>query len=1164
MADVAELGLRVDASGVARARDELGRFTKQSRQAEDAVDELGDEAQRTGEQIKRSGKKASNAYTRVGAAAAAARSHVGSLAAVVGSGLGVAGVVRATDAYTKFSNALEVAGVSASQTAAVEERLFSAANENGVAISALTSLYQRASLSAKELGASQERLLDFVDGVTAALRVQGTSAQAASGALLQLGQSLGAGTVRAEEINSILEGVPIIAMAAADGMDEFNGSVSDLRSAVIEGEVSSREFFEGLLRGFGNLEDQAAEMDLTVGAAIQSLGNAFIRFAGRFDEATGLSDGLVSSIQALASGLDGLAKIIDPLIDAVQTLGVTLSVAFGPAILRGVKSLVIAIGTGLVGAVRALTVAMAANPLGALVVAITAVTTAAWQFRDEIQEAIGVDVEKIFRDTANEIIATFKTAYDVVVLAWNDLPDAFREIGVASAEALINGLMQNMPAGQIGRMVAGAMGLEFQAPTVDFGAAMGERGREFREEVARIAEENRSQNFFGPSMADSVLNDLNRDTESRSRESAEERLKRLRERTTELRDELTETADAYGQIVQGARSFIAEQRLEQAAMGRSTEAAERLRAEYDLFNQAMQAGIELTPSQIAELQGLAAAMGEAAAKTEEMDQSLQAANDNLDFARSSTRGFLGDIVNGFKQGKSAVEAFADALSNLADRIINRGLDMLIDAIFPYSVSSGGGGGGSVGVPANDNAMAKSAAASVASSAASAASSAATQAAQQVAAKAAPMVETSLGGAFDGLEASFASNLRQMMNDAATAGHDISVNSGFRSMERQQQLWEGALQKYGDPEIADNFVARPGDSLHNFGLAADLGYGSDAARRFAHQNAGNYGLNFRMGHEPWHIEPQNGIAMRNQLRDAGGSLGAPQSGNFGAFDAAQQQAQQHQQLSQALREQIAATNEATQVEQTAVQTTERSNTAERSSVATTDQIRAAYQRQQQEMRNLGSTSDRTTQQIQQMGNKAGSVATENPFGNAGQALEGAAKDMEGSATSFSSMFGNILQQIIGGIGGMAGGGGGGGGLIGSLISGVVGLFGAANGAAFGPNGVMAFADGGVVSRPTAFPMRGGKTGVMGEAGEEAILPLKRNREGRLGVEADTGQSEGGGKATVVVSLDPSLKSEMKSEMRGIAVEVVKGGLAEYDRKQAPRTAERIRKDPRKVG
>jgi hypothetical protein len=71
---------------------------------------------------------------------------------------------------------------------------------------------------------------------------------------------------------------------------------------------------------------------------------------------------------------------------------------------------------------------------------------------------------------------------------------------------------------------------------------------------------------------------------------------------------------------------------------------------------------------------------------------------------------------------------------------------------------------------------------------------------------------------------------------------------------------------------------------------------------------------------------------------------------------------------------------------------------------------------------------------------------------------------------------------------------------------------ANGGAFqGGSQIKAYADGGVVGGPTMFPMSGGKTGLMGEAGPEAIMPLKRGRNGKLGV-----QMEGSGPSNVVVN------------------------------------------------
>ncbi len=87
-------------------------------------------------------------------------------------------------------------------------------------------------------------------------------------------------------------------------------------------------------------------------------------------------------------------------------------------------------------------------------------------------------------------------------------------------------------------------------------------------------------------------------------------------------------------------------------------------------------------------------------------------------------------------------------------------------------------------------------------------------------------------------------------------------------------------------------------------------------------------------------------------------------------------------------------------------------------------------------------------------------------------------------------------------------------FGGLISGNMnamfgGMLGFANGGSFTQGRVMPFANGGVINGPTTFPMRGGM-GLMGEAGPEAIMPLTRGADGKLGV-----RSAGGGQAVNVV-------------------------------------------------
>ena len=76
---------------------------------------------------------------------------------------------------------------------------------------------------------------------------------------------------------------------------------------------------------------------------------------------------------------------------------------------------------------------------------------------------------------------------------------------------------------------------------------------------------------------------------------------------------------------------------------------------------------------------------------------------------------------------------------------------------------------------------------------------------------------------------------------------------------------------------------------------------------------------------------------------------------------------------------------------------------------------------------------------------------------------------------------------------------------------------ATGGVFGKDGKMqAYAKGGVVTEPTFFRYgAAGNLGLMGEAGAEAILPLKRGRSGNLGVE-----TSGSGMGNVVVNVDAS--------------------------------------------
>lgn len=93
-------------------------------------------------------------------------------------------------------------------------------------------------------------------------------------------------------------------------------------------------------------------------------------------------------------------------------------------------------------------------------------------------------------------------------------------------------------------------------------------------------------------------------------------------------------------------------------------------------------------------------------------------------------------------------------------------------------------------------------------------------------------------------------------------------------------------------------------------------------------------------------------------------------------------------------------------------------------------------------------------------------------------------------------------------------------VGSLVEGILPF---ADGASFAQGRVTPFATGGVVSGPVSFPMRGGM-GLMGEAGPEAIMPLARGPDGKLGV-----RGGGAGGVSVVMNITtPDVQGFQRSQ------------------------------------
>ena len=302
MTDIFELGYRVDTRGLARGEAATRRFTSQVDTASARMVHMG----ATGR----------GAFTGL---AMAARSALIPMASLVASFAGVRAVGTMSEQYKSLRNQFIAMGESADQAAGTLERIAAIANETRAPLDATAQLYGRLSLAATELGASSQELESFTRTIGMALSASGAGANEASGALLQLSQAMSGGVVRAEEFNSILEGAPAIARAAAAGLEEAEGSVGKLRDMVIEGEVSSREFFDAVLSQQGPVQNAFDNTAMTVGQAMNKLRTSFTM-------ALGGAKGTTSAMESLARAISAVADGVEP---TVKSLGRGLSVLNG-------------------------------------------------------------------------------------------------------------------------------------------------------------------------------------------------------------------------------------------------------------------------------------------------------------------------------------------------------------------------------------------------------------------------------------------------------------------------------------------------------------------------------------------------------------------------------------------------------------------------------------------------------------------------------------------------------------------------------------------------------------------------------------------------------------------------------------------------------------------
>ncbi|MFJ1315664.1 tape measure protein, partial [Acinetobacter baumannii] len=162
----------------------------------------------------------------------------------------------------------------------------------------------RFSDNAKTLNLTMDDTARLTETVSKAVAISGASAEAADAALVQFGQALASGTLRGEELNSVMEQTPALAKAIAKGMGI---TVGELRSVAAEGKITSQEIVKALKNVQDEVDALFAKTDITIGQSLTLLNNEITKFVGEAGKGSGAAQALSGSIQLLANNLNLIA-----------------------------------------------------------------------------------------------------------------------------------------------------------------------------------------------------------------------------------------------------------------------------------------------------------------------------------------------------------------------------------------------------------------------------------------------------------------------------------------------------------------------------------------------------------------------------------------------------------------------------------------------------------------------------------------------------------------------------------------------------------------------------------------------------------------------------------------------------------------------------------------
>jgi len=232
-----------------------------------------------------------------------ALSGMGGVLATLGLSYSIVGAVKLADSYTLLEARLKLVTSSFGELEEIQSKLFEQAQSSRANYAETANLYARLARSATELRLGQSDLLNVTDLINKSILISGATAQEASAGLIQFSQGLASGRLQGDELRSVLEQMPRLAKAIADGMDI---SIGALREMGAEGVLSASTILGAIQKSGAGINAEFDKMPVTVGQSMTNSMNSIGKLIDKINDATGATRGLASTFQGVSKFIDSL------------------------------------------------------------------------------------------------------------------------------------------------------------------------------------------------------------------------------------------------------------------------------------------------------------------------------------------------------------------------------------------------------------------------------------------------------------------------------------------------------------------------------------------------------------------------------------------------------------------------------------------------------------------------------------------------------------------------------------------------------------------------------------------------------------------------------------------------------------------------------------------